>query len=398
MRKTLTAALTALALAGLARANPAEEQAIAALQAVGGRVVRDKGQPGEPVVGVYLLSRQVTGNHLRHLQEFKGLKTLILPGIPDAGREHLRGLKGLERLRARPRIAKGSLKDLGELSELRELDLEGFDEEELQHLRGLKHLRALKLAPWRPTGVGLKELSAITSLQSLQLSYILGAPDEMRRVEDGLEGLSALADLEELVLKAPLDDAGLRQAAKLKGLRALHLANNAVTDAGLAELKSLTKLRRLSLWHMRVTDAGVAELKKTLPDLEVIKDAPDPPGKAWEDFERISGKAKVLDAKTLLFDDGTRVALAIKAPGPGDRGAREAADFLAKLIGDRTVTCFLVEAQLMYVAYVGDLNLEHAMIINGWARSDHSSTRPAEAIARENKRGLWAGKAAGTGR
>ena len=32
---------------------------------------------------------------------------------------------------------------------------------------------------------------------------------------------------------------------------------------------------------------------------------------------------------------------------------------------------------------MGDVNIEHAMIINGWARSHHSSTRPAETIARE---------------
>jgi hypothetical protein len=32
------------------------------------------------------------------------------------------------------------------------------------------------------------------------------------------------------------------------------------------------------------------------------------------------------------------------------------------------------------------------MIIGGWARSHHSGAKPAETIARENKRGLWGDK------
>jgi endonuclease YncB( thermonuclease family) len=129
-----------------------------------------------------------------------------------------------------------------------------------------------------------------------------------------------------------------------------------------------------------------------MPDLEVEKDVPDAPPRTWEDWERVAGKVKVLDAKTLRFDDGTRVRLNIRAPEQGEKGAGEAAEFLARLIGDRDVTCFLVEAQLAYVGYVEEVNIEHAMIINGWARSHHSSTKPAETLAREKKRGLWSAK------
>jgi endonuclease YncB( thermonuclease family) len=42
--------------------------------------------------------------------------------------------------------------------------------------------------------------------------------------------------------------------------------------------------------------------------------------------------------------------------------------------------------------YVGDTNIKHAMVINGWALANHSSLHPAEIIARENKRGLWRGQ------
>src|SRR5262249_6710165 len=122
--KMLTVALTALAFVGLSlgglgyatlapdlgtgeRTRPgsrssetqrpaAEQKAIAALQAVGGRIITDQTQPGEPVIGVYLLSRQFTEGDLRHLKEFRNLKTLILPRITDAAMKELRELKGLE--------------------------------------------------------------------------------------------------------------------------------------------------------------------------------------------------------------------------------------------------------------------------------------------------------------
>jgi hypothetical protein len=41
---------------------------------------------------------------------------------------------------------------------------------------------------------------------------------------------------------------------------------------------------------------------------------------------------------------------------------------------------------------VGDTNIEHAMIINGWALAHHSSMNGAEIIAWEYKRGLWRGQ------
>jgi RNA polymerase sigma factor (sigma-70 family) len=380
------------------RRPAAEQQAIAALQAVGGRIVFDKSQPGEPVVGVYLLSRQVTDRDFEHLREFKSLKTLVVPGLSGAAMKEVRGLKSLERLRARPEIQAG-VKDLAELKNLRELDLEGFEEEGLADLRELKHLRVLRLTPWRATGKGLKELGELKELRRLELAFVYGVPNEERHVEAILQAWSELPHLEELVvLEARVDDAGLRQIARFKSLRMLRLANNKVTDAGLAELKSLKSLRRLSLWHTRVTDAGVADLGKARPDLVVTKDVRDDPPRTWEHFKRITGKVKVLDARTLLFDDGTRIPLNMVAPVGRENGAREAAEFLAQLVRDRTVSCFLVEAQLAYIGYVGDVNIEHAMIIHGWARSHHSGTGPAEAIARENQRGLWGRQFQGPGR
>jgi endonuclease YncB( thermonuclease family) len=119
------------------------------------------------------------------------------------------------------------------------------------------------------------------------------------------------------------------------------------------------------------------------------------------EWQRITGKAKVLDARTLLFEDGTRIPLLLVAPDLDQMGkmdgslypcGKEAAAFLRQLIGDRPVTCFLVVAQGKWFGYVGDTNIEHAMILNGWALAHHSGMNGAEIIARENRRGLWRGQ------
>lgn len=118
-------------------------------------------------------------------------------------------------------------------------------------------------------------------------------------------------------------------------------------------------------------------------------------------WERIKGRARVVDALTLEFADGTRIPLYLVAPDLNQQGVidgklypcgKEAAEFLRKLIGDRPVACYYVAGQDKWLAYVGDTNVTHEMIINGWSLADHSSQNAAEIIARENKRGLWRGE------
>jgi hypothetical protein len=125
---------------------------------------------------------------------------------------------------------------------------------------------------------------------------------------------------------------------------------------------------------------------------------------------RITGKVKVLNAYTLLFEDGTEVCLsgAIDAPDLEQKGllgeafypcGQEAAGFLKQLIGDRPVT-FLTDTRgeervgknPAGSCFVGETNLEIEMVRNGWALSHHSGMDGWEIIARENKRGLWRGQ------
>jgi endonuclease YncB( thermonuclease family) len=125
-------------------------------------------------------------------------------------------------------------------------------------------------------------------------------------------------------------------------------------------------------------------------------------GGGKDEWVRLAGKAKVLDARTLEFADGTRVNLGPATPEPEQQGlidgklypaGQEAAGFLRALIGDRPVVCFLAgEGSVCVGCYAGDTNVGHAMVVNGWALATHSTLQPAEVIARENKRGLWRGQ------
>src|SRR5262249_10151364 len=128
-----------------------------------------------------------------------------------------------------------------------------------------------------------------------------------------------------------------------------------------------------------------------------------------EKILRITGKAKVLDANTLVFGDGTQVktGLGMDAPDLLQKGligdsfypcGKEAARFLTKLIGQQTVTFIAskdqdVEAKkLRGNCFVGETSLEIEMVRNGWAVAQHSGITAWEIIAREKKRGLWRGR------
>ncbi len=123
-------------------------------------------------------------------------------------------------------------------------------------------------------------------------------------------------------------------------------------------------------------------------------------------LERIIGKVKVLNAHTLVFDDGTQVELngGMDAPELEQKGlvggafypcGKDAAEFLRKIIGDQTVTCFVFGKKGSKVrgdCFVQETHLEIEMVRNGWALAHHEGMEAWQAIAREKKRGLWRGE------
>src|SRR5262245_61130421 len=123
-------------------------------------------------------------------------------------------------------------------------------------------------------------------------------------------------------------------------------------------------------------------------------------------LERITGKVKVVNAHTLVFDDGTEVELngGMDAPELDQKGlvggafypcGKEAAEFLRKLINGQRVTCFVFGKKGNKVradCFVQETHLEIEMVRNGWALAHHEGMEAWQAIAREKKRGLWRGE------
>ena len=123
-------------------------------------------------------------------------------------------------------------------------------------------------------------------------------------------------------------------------------------------------------------------------------------------LERTTGKVKVVNAHLLVFADGTEVDLngGMDAPELDQKGridgafypcGREAAEFLRKMIGDQNVSCFVFgkrDNRVRGDCFVGERHLELEMVRNGWAVAHHEGMEAWQAIARENKRGLWRGE------
>jgi endonuclease YncB( thermonuclease family) len=123
---------------------------------------------------------------------------------------------------------------------------------------------------------------------------------------------------------------------------------------------------------------------------------------------RLRGKAKVIDAHTLRFEDGTEVDLngTIDVPDMEQKAligeklypcGQEAAQLIRKLIGEQTVTCYIDTRKIDEKkfrgaqAFVGEMHLNAELVRNGWGMAHHSGMAAWEAVAREHKRGLWRG-------
>jgi endonuclease YncB( thermonuclease family) len=376
-----------------------EPKALAALQSFQPVVTFDENMPDKRVVGIRFrpnISQKVTDEDLIHLKNLPHLRSLDVGSqkISDRGLEHLIGLTELEGLDVRwnkltapavVRVVKG-------MTRLQRLGLSGVPicDKDLLELNVLSDLRDLNLRATLVTDNGLAHLRAFRALRHLSLMST--------KISDaGLERLKVVADLEDL-----------------------DLDRTPITDAGLKHLYGLSNLRRLQLHGTRVSDEAVGELKQALPKLQVSLDTNakvrreqvrggivfPAEKRIWL---RITGKAKVINAHTLLFEDGTEVDLngGIEAPELEQQGmigdslypcGKEAAKFLRNLIGDQTVKCLAGQEHLdgkkvrIASAFVGETNLNIELVRNGWAVSHHSGMDAWEIIARENKRGLWRGK------
>ena len=136
----------------------------------------------------------------------------------------------------------------------------------LKELTGLKSLQSLNLGRTKITDAGLKELAGLKSLQSLNLRNT--------KVTDA--GLKELAGMESLLalnlIRTEVTDAGLKDLARAKNLQSLTLHGYRISNAGVRELAGLKSLQSLHLIGTYVTGAGAVQLQKALPALRIIRE------------------------------------------------------------------------------------------------------------------------------
>jgi internalin A len=158
--------------------DDAEDQAVKAVEKLGGQVVRDPNDPAKPIVEVNLNGAAVTDAELKELaalKALKGVQTLYLVnhhGVTDAGVKSLAGLKGLTRLNLDgTTVTDAGLKELADLKGLKELNLVGTQVTDagLKELARLKGLKELNLFGTKVTDAGLKELADLKELKELNL-------------------------------------------------------------------------------------------------------------------------------------------------------------------------------------------------------------------------------------
>ncbi len=162
-------AVSGLSLGSSARADEAEDKAVALVEKFGGKVTRDDKAPGKPVVGVSLftgpgkVNLKVTDAGLKELAALKNLTTLMLGGakVTDAGLKELAALKSLTTLNLNgTAVTDAGLKELAALKGLTTLGLFNMyvTAAGLKELAELKNLSTLDLSDKQVTDAGLKEL------------------------------------------------------------------------------------------------------------------------------------------------------------------------------------------------------------------------------------------------
>lgn len=325
--KSLTAFLTAIAMAGLAQAAEPPNAATARwIESQVGEVVR--GADGR-IVEVSLARTWATDNDVQRLAELKDLKRLdlSLTYVSDRGIESLQKLPQLEdlNLAAAEFITDAAISYLRGNRTLRRLNLRGTDvtDTSLQYIAEVAGLKQLDVSQTQISDVGLDHLPALAELEDLNLGgnkisgvslnvlkllpklKVLSFAGIQRRnaglcwapviTDKELSTLSLLKNLEELDLgwgiglgnqdpalkgKLPtgeaecrivggirVTDAGLAQLTALKHLRRLNISGSPVTPSGIKRLEGLQTLERLNLWNCTALDDSIAPTLASLPKL-----------------------------------------------------------------------------------------------------------------------------------
>lgn len=232
--------LTAVACFALAVGATAgsEPDAIKSVTAAGGKITYDKINKQKVVSGVALKGPKATDETLKDLIEFPGLTRVELRDVP--------------------KMTADGIATLAKAKKLQTVALQGTvaSDDAAAALATATTITNLKMSEGGLTDDGVKQLAALTKLQSLDLTQ----NPKVRGTT--VPALVAAKNLNTLTLSnCPLSDlSGWSALKKLPKLTSLYLTNSGVTDDGLKELGQLSQLTSLALDDTPITDAGLSEL------------------------------------------------------------------------------------------------------------------------------------------
>jgi hypothetical protein len=160
-----------LVMVGSTRAD--EASAIAALEQLKAKIVRDELKPGRPVIRVTLPGVKALNAGLKDLKELKELKEAYFTfcNVTDAG-----------------------LKDINDLKQLEKLGLWGtkVTDAGLKDLKGLNNLTYLNLSSTKVTDAGLKDLIYFQQLKELDLKRTKVTEAGVKELQKALPGCKIL--------------------------------------------------------------------------------------------------------------------------------------------------------------------------------------------------------------
>jgi internalin A len=251
---------------------------------------------------LHLADTKITNDGLRWLEGLSHLKELHLSAtkISDEGLKYLAKMPRLEELLiGNTAITGRGLRYLKGLNQLKKLDITytKVTAEELDTLQNIPNLEALKIGSqssfslelensnWCATvsryssendaksctEINESSLIHLTGLKNLQILEL----DGVDITDNGWVYLNKLKHLRQLTIHqdedrfSKVNDAALRQIAKISTLKKLDLANTKVTNEGLSYLEGLTGLEELKIYSTEDTSTGLQKLNKAIPKLNI---------------------------------------------------------------------------------------------------------------------------------
>ncbi|WP_345682305.1 redoxin domain-containing protein [Novipirellula caenicola] len=218
---------------------------------------------------------QVTDSGIANLASLGNLRTLNLyagdpefrgdaphPSITDVGLAQLKQFPNLEELDVTGSEITGSgLERLAlDCPKLRRLVVShcGLSPDELRHIGLFKQLEQFRCYGTALEDSVVKQFGALTNLRQLA--------GELQVSNEGIEALSALPNLEEMVISGKCDDSCMASVAAMPCLRDLTVAHTRITNAGFALLADNTKLEHVQIIGNRITTRCIDTLA-TMPNL-----------------------------------------------------------------------------------------------------------------------------------